>query len=273
MAGPQHPLARLILARWTEPSRTGSLIITVFGDAVAPRGGEMAVAALLDLLAEVGIRPGVVRTAISRLAGDGWLEGARQGRLSFYRLTERSRSEFASVERRIYGSPGRDWDGALRLAFPPQGVDRTGLEQAGFAVLAPGVLAGLQDAPDALSASGNPALLRALAARAWGLEKLAALYRGFLDRFAPLSDGAAQLLPDEAMPVRILLLHDWRRIVLRDPGLPSGLLPEAWPGAEARALCIRLYSALAPASEQWLDHTQNRAGPLPKGPDPAERFV
>jgi phenylacetic acid degradation operon negative regulatory protein len=74
------------------------------------------------------------------------------------------------------------------------------------------------------------------------------------------------------MPVRILLIHDYRRIVLRDPRLPSGLLPPDWPGLPARALCARLYAALAPASERWLDATSNREGLLQRGPDPAARF-
>jgi phenylacetic acid degradation operon negative regulatory protein len=268
-------LAHLLLARWTEPSRTGSLIITVFGDAVAPRGGEMALSALIGLLAGLGIGAGVVRTAISRLTADGWLEGAKSGRLSFYRLTDRSRAEFAAAEPRIYGPLGRSWDGKLRLAFPPQGADRSSLEHAGFAVLAPGVLAAPDGAPDTLHlvAAGAPEALQALAARAWPIEKLGSLYAAFIQRFAVLAGTASSLPPQEAMPARALLIHDYRRIVLRDPRLPAGLLPAPWPGEAARALCAELYAALAPASERWLDAVQNKSGPLPRGPDPKRRFA
>ena len=269
-----HSLANLILARWTEPSRTGPLIVTVFGDAIAPRGGEMALSALIDLLAELGIGPGVVRTAISRLAADFWLEGSKEGRLSFYRLTEKSRLEFAAAEPRIYGPLDRPWDGKLRLAFPPQGADRSSLEAAGFAVLAPGVLAAPDGSPEALHllATGEPEALRVLAARAWPLERLGVLYRAFIDRFTVLEHGAADLPPKEAMPARALLIHDYRRIVLRDPRLPAALLPHPWPGHTARELCIRIYDALAPASEHWLDAVRNKSGPLQRGPDPRSRF-
>ena len=268
-------LANLILARWTEPSRTGSLIITIFGDAIAPRGGEIALADLIQLLAGLGIGPGVVRTAISRLAADGWLEGMKQGRISFYRLTGRSRTEFAAAEPRIYGPLERAWDGKLRLAFPPQGADRLHLETAGFAVLAPGVLASPDPAPDPLllTATGEPQAMQALATRAWPVDKLAALYKDYLTRFVPLAPAAAALPPNEAMPARALLIHDYRRIVLRDPRLPAGLLPADWPGYAARELCARLYAALAPASELWLDLTRNGSGPLPRGPDAQRRFA
>ena len=37
-----HPLTRIIGQLKREPSRTGSLVITVFGDAIVPRGGGMS---------------------------------------------------------------------------------------------------------------------------------------------------------------------------------------------------------------------------------------
>ena len=53
--------------------------------------------------------------------------------------------------------------------------------------------------------------------------------------------------------------------MLRDPLLPTSLLPADWPGRAARALCGEIYRALLPASEQWLDrHATNENGPLPK---------
>ena len=63
----------------------------------------------------------------------------------------------------------------------------------------------------------------------------------------------AALSPIEALLARILLIHEYRRIILRDPILPAALLPEDWPGRSARGLCARLYHKLLPASERWLD--------------------
>ena len=73
----------------------------------------------------------------------------------------------------------------------------------------------------------------------------------------------------DAFTARILLIHHYRRVVLRDPLLPIALLPKDWPGQAARKLCGRIYRALLPKSEQWLDrHATNENGPLP-APDAA----
>ena len=66
------------------------------------------------------------------------------------------------------------------------------------------------------------------------------------------------------MVARILLIHAYRRIVLRDPGLPAALLPDDWPGHAARALTGRIYRRLLGPSESYLDaHARNEEGPLP----------
>lgn len=272
------PLASLLAALRDAPSRTGSVIITVYGDAIAPRGGELALASLLELMSALGANGGVVRTAISRLARDGWLEGRRNGRRSFYRLSHRGELESSEARPRIYGPLDRPWNGQLRLAFAEAGVERTMLEQAGYALLAPGVLA----APDtaltpppgipALLCAGTPQAMHTLVARAWPIARVGAEYQDFVDLFANLDRVATKLPPLEALAARVLLIHEYRRVTLRDPRLPSGLLPPDWPGIMARTLCIKLYTALAPTSEQWLDTAENRSGPLPRGPDPTARF-
>jgi phenylacetic acid degradation operon negative regulatory protein len=66
------------------PVRTGSLIITLFGDALAPRGGEISLASLIALLAGFGVSERLVRTAVGRLAKEGWIQAERLGRLSYY---------------------------------------------------------------------------------------------------------------------------------------------------------------------------------------------
>jgi phenylacetic acid degradation operon negative regulatory protein len=71
------------------------------------------------------------------------------------------------------------------------------------------------------------------------------------------------------------MIHHYRRVVLRDPLLPTALLPSDWPGRAARKLCGEIYRGLLPASEQWLDrHGSNENGPLPAGgKELARRFA
>ena len=91
--------------------------------------------------------------------------------------------------------------------------------------------------------------------------------RGWIGRRERLSDA-------DAFTARILLIHHYRRVVLRDPLLPTALLPRDWPGRAARQLCGEIYRGLLPASEQWLDRNgMNENGPLPAaGAELARRF-
>src|SRR6201989_2655588 len=83
-----QPLARIIEQLKREPSRTGSIVITVFGDAIVPRGGSVWLGTLLEFFEALDIDASVVRTAMSRLTADGWFERNKVGRNSFYRLGE-----------------------------------------------------------------------------------------------------------------------------------------------------------------------------------------
>ena len=61
-----HDWEAIIAAlRGEERLRVWSLIITVFGDAIVPRGGRIPLQALQEILARLGIEPGAVRTALT----------------------------------------------------------------------------------------------------------------------------------------------------------------------------------------------------------------
>src|SRR5690349_87804 len=79
-AGPDPQVARWIRRTLADdPPRARSLIVTVWGDALAPHGGEAWLAGLIRLLAPFGINERLTRTSVFRLARDGWLEGETHG--------------------------------------------------------------------------------------------------------------------------------------------------------------------------------------------------
>lgn len=272
------------------PSRTGSLIITIYGDAVVPRGGSLALGSLADICGALGIGDGVVRTAASRLAAEGWLARRRVGRNSFYRLAEPGRATFAEATARIYGATDTPWDGRFTLilaanggAAAPRGEGhRIGRLGPGLLVAPPAEAGAGAPAPDGLRLRAEPAdpdQARRIAARAWPLEAVAARYARFL---ACLEAPRAEATPADrsfadrdALLLRILLIHEYRKVLLRDPLLPAALLPPDWPGHRARRQCADLYRRLVPASERWLDrHAVAEAGPLPPpGPEFRHRFA
>jgi phenylacetic acid degradation operon negative regulatory protein len=279
------------------PIRTGSLIITLFGDAILPRGGEVRLGDLIALLGEFALNDSQLRTALSRLVADRWLEAERLGRRSLYRPTETGRHRFAEATRRIYGGPPADWRGDWHLVVLPEGGARDELEKdlgwLGFGSLAPGVM--LHPTPDAASLASviadlppaarplviagkttlaAPDLLAPLVQRCWNLAALAQSYRNFLAEFAELDAALAEGLvpaPLPALLARLMLIHDYRRLILRDPMLPPALLPADWIGREAYAAARRLYRALVKPSERWIEaHLKGRKRALP-APDAAFR--
>jgi len=138
-----HPLARIIEQLKREPSRTGSIAITVFGDAIVPRGGSVWLGTLLEFFKAIDIDSGVVRTAMSRLAADGWLERHKVGRNSFYRLVKKGRQTFDAATKHIYDPQPSDWTGRFELLLIGNGEDRDAsreaLKNAGFGSPLPGV--------------------------------------------------------------------------------------------------------------------------------------
>jgi phenylacetic acid degradation operon negative regulatory protein len=278
------------IARWSQrilkadPPRGKSLIVTAWGDALAPHGGAVWLAGLIRLMAPFAINERLVRTSVFRLAQDGWLAATTHGRTSRYRLTREGTRRFDDAYRRIYTRPDDDWDGSWELVLadtvPParRAALRDELVWSGFGALGPATFLrptqrerpfpGAADAPGvaehvlfgiARDLPGRRPLAAAVA-EAWDLGTLAADYRRFLQRFGAVIDrfratreGAHD--PQQCFVVRTLLIHAYRRVLLRDPLLPAALLPLDWPGAAAYALCRDFYRLTHRCAERHLAET------------------
>jgi len=59
--------------------------------------------------------------------------------------------------------------------------------------------------------------------------------------------------PLDAVALRMLLTHQWRRLLLRHADLPLDLMPTGWRGEDCRALVLAIHAALSPLADQWLD--------------------
>ncbi|HCX33134.1 MAG TPA: phenylacetic acid degradation operon negative regulatory protein PaaX [Rhodocyclaceae bacterium] len=294
---------RTLLAE--RPLRANSLIITVYGDSIAPHGGTVWLGSFIRLVELLGLNPRMVRTAVFRLTRDGWFSARPIGRRSYYSLTSAGRRRFEHAFRRIYQAPPRDWNGDWQivltscgeLAAEERNALRKDLLWEGFGTIAPGVLAhpsaDLASLTDILQANGVAERVVAFRARSlaeiaarplqalvhecWNLEGIAAHYADFIERFRPVQRSLARpaaLDPQQCFVVQTLLLHEFRRVLLRDPQLPAQLLPRDWPGIEARALCRELYLVTHRPVERHLAAVlETPEGPLPQAaPYFYERF-
>ncbi|MEA3178650.1 MAG: phenylacetic acid degradation operon negative regulatory protein [Gammaproteobacteria bacterium] len=282
------------------PIRGGSLLVTIFGDALAPRGGVVTLGSLIQLAAPFGLTERLVRTSVARLAQDGWLVARRDGRLSEYRLAPRGQQRFAEATQRIYSKGPVDWDGHWSLLIlPPNGNKRRenlrdSLRWLGFGQVSPGVFAhpngnlqqtrkwlqSLDVGKDALlleSSSDDVGIDQAVVAAGWDLGDLARRYKRFADAFSSVETALASretVTPEAAFVIRTLLIHEYRKIHLQDPLLPPALLPGDWVGSTAYDSCARLYGKVFTAAEQFLTVTASTLdAALPKvEPSVYERF-
>ncbi len=271
--------------------RAGSLITTVFGDAIAPRGGTVWLGSLIKVMAPFGVSERLVRTSVFRLAKDGWLESTQLGRRSYYSLTEQGRERFEQATNRIYGTPTTHWDGEWCLLLlssletDAREIVRKECGWLGFGSMSANVMA--HPSPDLAELDviikrlgvtdrlvvmrgrtvKSEAAMRELTRNCWSLDEIDARYRAFTEAFRPVMkalSGTRKLSEESAFIVRTLLIQEYRKVLLRDPKLPTELLPASWHGAAAYQLCRNLYRIVHAGADSYLDQTLETAdGPLP----------
>ncbi len=267
----------------SDPPRSKSVVMTVFGDSITPRGGAIWLGSLITLLAPFGISDRLVRTSVFRLAEEGWLEAAREGRRSLYTLTAPGLRRFERAYERIYSPTNLRWDGSWTLLLTAPEIisagQRAGLRKEllweGFGMIAPGVFGhpggkasvleeilvrvGVAGKVFVCSASESSQIstrpLSDLVEHCWELDKVVNGYRHFIDCFKPvlkLLKPKGALDAEQAFAIRTLLIHAFRRVQLHDPQLPLELLPAEWPGTTAYELCHEIYQLTYRQAEQYI---------------------
>lgn len=232
-----------------------SLLLTILGEFVLPRGEAVWQETLVDALVSVGYTQQAARQALARSVRDGWLTTERFGRRARVSLSSRTASLLATGASRIYsfGDPW-DWDGrwlVLILRVPEERREvrhklRTRLAWAGLGSMGGGVWltphvereaelrAAVVEAPAAEATSfvaslglfGSP---QDVAAAAWDLDGVREHYEAFIEDFSAITPSSAEAF----FRMQTLLVHAWRKFPFLDPDLPAELLPASWPRRRA----------------------------------------
>ncbi len=268
--------------------QAGSLIISVFGDAIYPRGGSAWLGSLIRLLEPLGVNERLIRTAIFRLVKEDWLLAKIQGRRTDYGLSQTGCARIEAASRVIYEGSYRDWDQRWRMLVSTGQATAKSREQLrhflfwhGFGQLNSHTFihpsADLNNVLDRMEDEGLSAwrsqLLGLVAqsvnhvdaieqtqvvAQSWDLAQLSKRYKQFIHVYKPIwlglqKSAQTSLSEQNAFLLRVLLVHDFRRLLLRDPSLPVALLPANWPGVDARQVFNGLYLHCLPHSQRYLD--------------------
>jgi phenylacetic acid degradation operon negative regulatory protein len=242
-----------------ETNSARSILLTVLGEFVLPRGGEVWTGTLVDALAAMDIEAKAARQALARTAAEGLLASTRHGRRVRWQLTGAGDALLTEGTERIYGfmRGSHAWDGrwlVVNVGVPESQRQlrhrlRTRLTWLGLGSPSPGlwivpdtgkqtavraVIDELGLSPRAFAWTGTSAgigdaaiLLKA----AWDLDDVEKRYLAFIDRL----DAATAPSIQEAFVHQVQLIQDWRRFPFLDPDLPVELLDHDWPGPRAAA--------------------------------------
>lgn len=272
-----------------------SLVSTFFGDVVAPNDGYAWVETVFAALELLGVNDRLVRTTLFRLREEDWLVATRSGRKSYYQLTELGDTQTRRAEQLIYYRNTPDWDGSWILVFlVVQSLEtelRREVEQElswiGFGPVTKRVWAHpgsnielVAERINQLDLRGKVIAMRCeniqdvelgldiddreLAAMCMPISEVESAYRQFIQDFSPLLDEEGKLTMRggnaEMLSLRLLMMDEYRRAILRDPHLPMELLPDNWAGYEAFILCGKIYRQIYQAANAHYQYLQKNAG-------------
>jgi phenylacetic acid degradation operon negative regulatory protein len=254
-------------------------LFDLYGDHLRERGGEAPISAVIRLLDALDIAAPAVRTAVSRMVRQGWLEPTRENGGPGYRLSRRAWRRLDEAAVRIFGRQDLSgWDGRWSVLLIERTNERSrrerlqrGLEYLGYRVLDGTAWVAPQGSVEAEALIAAEGLSydefhaefagdsRALVDRLYGLDSLAAAYDAWLTTAHQLVAQAEGDGDDRAaFATRSQLLHEWRKFLFRDPGLPPALVPPDWPGLEARRYFDAQAERLLPGARAFVDDCLDR---------------
>ncbi len=243
--------------------RARSYLFTLYMEYLYPENRAW-VGDLIRWMELLGFSEPAVRAAVSRSVRRGWIIPEKEGRKAFYRLSPRVAWQVERVRERLYGY-GAPWDGRWRiLVYAVPETKRTVRDRfrnelilLGFGTPAPGVWvspnASLEAARDLVGFyslqnyvelfqaerfSNTPALK--LIEKAFNLEAAQARYRAFLAQKPNQPQNA-----EEAFVRLTHMIHQARKNLFLDPGLPPELTPPGFLGAQAKERFLQLYQQLS----------------------------
>ena len=216
--------------------RVWSLLISVFGDLAQEDGAQISGPFLRKLTKVIGIKPEAMRVALHRLRKEGWIESRRQGRNSVYFLTEKGHAQTVAATPRIYATaPAASdaWLAVFNPSYPAHGVERSGAWMSSNILIAPQPPAPCDAYVTRVDTSAE--VPDWIAYKVCGGATLG-LAQDFAQALQTVRRHlSTSLSPLDVAVLRVLVVHGWRRIVLKTPVLPDHLFPKGWPGAQCRA--------------------------------------
>ncbi|TLS38339.1 phenylacetic acid degradation operon negative regulatory protein PaaX [Pseudalkalibacillus caeni] len=271
------------------------MIFTLYGDYISHYGNEIWIGSLIRLLKEFGHNEQSVRAAISRMNKQGWVKARRKGNKSFYYLTDRGIRRIEEAANRIFKLQQDDWDGQWRMlmyTIPEEKRNirdelRKELVWSGFGSLSTSTWISPNKLEDQVKSMidkyeiepyihffvakyEGPNTNQQLVSECWDLEEINSRYEEFISEYSQkyiidrnkiekgeMSDG-------DCFVERTKLIHEYRKFLFVDPGLPEQLLPDKWLGDHAASLFSDYYKSLAQPASRFFEEVFQEGNELKK---------
>jgi phenylacetic acid degradation operon negative regulatory protein len=260
-------------------------MLTLFGDYVLDRGGEIGIGSLVRLLSNYGLSEQAIRSAVSRMCRSGLLKVKRTNRKSYYSLTSEGQSLLTRGAQRIFQRKKSEWDGNWNIvaySIPErlrEARDRLRIELGwlGYGALVEATWISPYDLTGEVTTllgrlnieeyvhifnaqhQGNTDP-KEIVSRCWDLGKIHQRYTGFLKEYRPkLGEHLIRLKagetiePSECFVERFNLIHAYRKLPYYDPDLPLALLPENWLRPQSVALFDEYHDSLTEKANEYFD--------------------
>lgn len=260
------------------------MIFTLYGDYISHYGSKIWIGSLIRLLNEFGHNDQSVRAAISRMNKQGWVQSDKVGNKSYYSLTDRGQKRIDEAAKRIFKLMPEKWDGQWRILMYtiPEEIRtvrdelRKELVWSGFGSLSNSCWISANNLENHvneiidkydigqyvdffIAKYEGPHDNFRLVEKSWNLEDINSKYQVFISEYSQkyiidknkIQKG--QMSDAECFVERTKLVHEYRKFLFVDPGLPEELLPEKWLGSHAASLFSEYYKELAKPASRFFE--------------------
>ncbi|MCK4396458.1 phenylacetic acid degradation operon negative regulatory protein PaaX [candidate division WOR-3 bacterium] len=265
--------------------RTTTIIFTLFGGYINPRGGEIRAGNLIKLLTPFGLSGNAIRLALSRMSKQGLIRSRKKGRESYYSLTKKGNDLMLGGKHWALEKEYKPWDKKWRLvvySIPEEmrhvrDTLRKKLRSIGFGSLSSSMWISPYDFKKELASLFKKLEVtkyvetfeakytgqregQKIAAKGWSIHALENRYKEFLNKYSPLLSMLKEKIKKkkvidsgECFAQRFRVTAEFIDIALDDPMLPLELLPDNWVGLKAKKICLEYWKFLTPEVNKFVD--------------------
>lgn len=201
-----------------EKIKVWSLIVTLFGDLGRSSSQSLTGKQINSLLGHIGIKPEATRVALHRLKNEGWIETSKSGRETVYAMSERAKRETVQVYEDVYGEGNKYPEGWCLSVGHDKEINQKSngpcIELSRNVSLVP--VAHKKAGNERVYAKIDKTSLTQWLSNRLLPEQATKIIPLLIDISNEHAASTVLQNPYDAFAIRLLVLHHWRKLALRD---------------------------------------------------------